>query len=234
MIKEIVDFRLTYSQAFIPRRYRNPRYKSLSARCPLVILRISEEEAPISHLVVGNDGSETIVRRFDGRYWWPLLASRSDGDGPFPASVAAFTARAAQDSPFVADVLGCWHIKEAEDENVLFGSKSRLLDAHPDSQWESRRGQWKQAERGANRTLFCGSAVLVEGGPPVYFGTSSYSRPRDLSIRVGPSNADCQSAPKFDPGSASNFDPFERRVLTVALASSELAGVAETWRARAA
>lgn len=44
----------------------------------------------------------------------------------------------------------------------------------------------------------------------------------------------CQSAPKFDPGSASNFDPFERRVLTVALASSELAGVAETWRARAA
>jgi hypothetical protein len=45
---------------------------------------------------------------------------------------------------------------------------------------------------------------------------------------------DCQSAFKFDPGSASNFDPFERRVLTVALASSELAGVAETWRARAA
>ena len=38
---------------------------------------------------------------------------------------------------------------------------------------------------------------------------------------------------KFDPASASNFDPFERRVLAVALASSELAGVAETWRARA-
>ena len=31
-----------------------------------------------------------------------------------------------------------------------------------------------------------------------------------------------------------NFDPFERPVLTIALASSELAGVAETWRARAA
>ena len=44
----------------------------------------------------------------------------------------------------------------------------------------------------------------------------------------------CQSAFKFDPGSASNFDPFERRVLTGALASSELAGVAETWRARVA
>ena len=44
----------------------------------------------------------------------------------------------------------------------------------------------------------------------------------------------CQSAFKFDPGSASNFDPFERRVLAVALAPSELVGVAETVRARAA
>src|SRR4029079_10070414 len=44
----------------------------------------------------------------------------------------------------------------------------------------------------------------------------------------------CQSAFKFDPVSASNFDPFERRVLTVALASSELARIAVTWPARAA
>jgi hypothetical protein len=36
------------------------------------------------------------------------------------------------------------------------------------------------------------------------------------------------------PVSASNFDPFERRVLTVALVSSELAGIAETKRARVA
>ena len=42
----------------------------------------------------------------------------------------------------------------------------------------------------------------------------------------------CQSAFKFDPVSASNFDPFERRVLTVALVSSELAGIAEARRAR--
>jgi hypothetical protein len=44
----------------------------------------------------------------------------------------------------------------------------------------------------------------------------------------------CQSAFKFDPVSASNFDPFGRRVLAVALAPSELVGVAETVRARAA
>ena len=42
----------------------------------------------------------------------------------------------------------------------------------------------------------------------------------------------CQSASKFDPRSASNFDPLERRVRAVALAPSELVGVAETARAR--
>ena len=44
----------------------------------------------------------------------------------------------------------------------------------------------------------------------------------------------CQSARKFDPVSASNFDPFARRDLRVALDSSELAGIGETRRARAA
>src|SRR5258706_4729578 len=44
----------------------------------------------------------------------------------------------------------------------------------------------------------------------------------------------CQSACKFDPVSASNFDPFERRGLAVALVSPELAGIAETRRARVA
>jgi hypothetical protein len=45
-------------------------------------------------------------------------------------------------------------------------------------------------------------------------------------------NTGCQSASKFDPRSASNFDPLERRVRTVALAASELVGIAETARAR--
>ena len=43
----------------------------------------------------------------------------------------------------------------------------------------------------------------------------------------------CQSALDWDPLSASKRDPFERRVRPVALAPSELAGVAETVRARA-
>ncbi len=46
-------------------------------------------------------------------------------------------------------------------------------------------------------------------------------------------NAICQSASKFDPLSASKFDPLWRRVLAVAIAPSEVVGVAETARAPA-
>ena len=49
---------------------------------------------------------------------------------------------------------------------------------------------------------------------------------------VSVSEGGCQSAFKFDPVSASNFDPLERRVLAVALAPSELVGVVETGRVR--
>ena len=45
-------------------------------------------------------------------------------------------------------------------------------------------------------------------------------------------NRACQSAADRDPVSASKRDPLWRRVRTVALAPSELVGVAETVRAR--
>src|SRR3954465_1370489 len=54
----------------------------------------------------------------------------------------------------------------------------------------------------------------------------------ELAERTTTSFIMCQSASKFDPRSASNFDPLERRVLAIALAPSELVGVAETARAR--
>jgi hypothetical protein len=50
--------------------------------------------------------------------------------------------------------------------------------------------------------------------------------------QVVPMRSTCQTASKFDPRSASNFDPLWRRALAVALAPSELVGVAETARAR--
>ena len=55
-----------------------------------------------------------------------------------------------------------------------------------------------------------------------------------FSLRAQTTYLQCQSAFKFDPVSASNFDPLERDGLAVALVSSELVGVAETRRARVA
>ena len=51
-------------------------------------------------------------------------------------------------------------------------------------------------------------------------------------LKATKANRWCQSALDWDPLSASKRDPFERRVRPVALAPSELAGVAETVRAR--
>ena len=63
-------------------------------------------------------------------------------------------------------------------------------------------------------------------------GTSEKPPSEGFLLSIQPEH--CQSAYKFDPVSASNFDPFARRDLRVALDSSELAGIAETRRARAA
>ena len=57
--------------------------------------------------------------------------------------------------------------------------------------------------------------------------TIGYLSPMEFESKVG-----CQSALEWDPLSASKRDPFDRRVLLVALAASELVGVAETARAR--
>ena len=57
-------------------------------------------------------------------------------------------------------------------------------------------------------------------------------RGRNIGRGTTPDDPRCQSASKFDPRSASNFDPLERRVRVVAVAPSELVGVAETARAR--
>ena len=56
---------------------------------------------------------------------------------------------------------------------------------------------------------------------------------RELHRLLGKKTLECQSALNWAPLSASKRDPFERRVLAVALAPSELAGVAATARARA-
>lgn len=79
----------------------------------------------------------------------------------------------------------------------------------------------------SNRTL----NAMVAGAFAVAVGTLA------ATSATAQSEADmekCQSALDWDPRSASKGDPFDRRILPVALGSSELAGIAETSRARLA
>ena len=70
--------------------------------------------------------------------------------------------------------------------------------------------------------------------PPRSWRSSGWSRNPICRCAARWISLGCQSALDRDPRSASKRDPLERRVLAVALAPSELVGVAETARARAA
>src|SRR5712672_3197492 len=74
----------------------------------------------------------------------------------------------------------------------------------------------------------CGVWALYPGNTRAVISRELDQRTHVARINAQRPFTECQSACKFDPVSASNFDPFERRVLTVALVSSELAGIAET------
>jgi len=85
--------------------------------------------------------------------------------------------------------------------------------------------------------LWAAAAIVVElgGSVLVIFGRWVWLGAGGLGVLTAVAMLtanDCQSAFNFDPASASNFDPLQARVLMVALAPSELAGVAETARAR--
>jgi hypothetical protein len=76
-----------------------------------------------------------------------------------------------------------------------------------------------------------GNAVFVRSDIIVESNKTTMTETPLVTANTSTTNT-CQSAPKFDPRSAFNFDLLERRVRTVALAPSELVRVAETARAR--
>src|SRR5882672_1052224 len=129
----------------------------------------------------------------------------------------------------------------------LYGDGNNLfLSVRPSG---SRSWVFRFRERGGNRIRDMGLGTAGPDGVPL-----QAARDRAVALRadlragrdpIADKKAAAAAAPEAPQKtfgdyaindwcqSASNFDPFERRVLTVALASSELAGVAETWRARA-
>src|SRR5262245_55685705 len=79
----------------------------------------------------------------------------------------------------------------------------------------------------------CQSLVSENNRPRPTEGHCTFFSGGSICSGPGWRTVNCQSALNWAPRSACKRDPFERRVLAVALAPSELAGVAETARARA-
>ena len=81
-----------------------------------------------------------------------------------------------------------------------------------------------------DHTQVSDQGIVIERGRRKCSAVRSPTKRRAaISSRYGEG---CQSALDWDPRSASKGYPFDRRVLMVALAASELAGIAETARAR--
>ncbi|MCK1564282.1 DUF2083 domain-containing protein, partial [Bradyrhizobium sp. 173] len=93
-----------------------------------------------------------------------------------------------------------------------FGGPCPLWNVHQSFSHPGRILVQLAATPDGTRYLSLARTVSLSAGS--YLG-----RPRAVAVGLG---CECQSAFKFDPVSASNFDPFERRVLAVALAPSEL------------
>jgi hypothetical protein len=97
---------------------------------------------------------------------------------------------------------------------------------------EEERAFWDELERKNEKDFYNEVIKFVRGEDHnIKSGTIEMIR-AEIVKRLIAENPHCQSASKFDPRSASNFDPLKRRARVVALAPSELVGVAETARAR--
>lgn len=190
MNEEPVNFRMTYVQEFIPRRHRKPRIEAVHVNQPLVIRRISGEDAPVSHRIVETGGSITEVRRFGDRYFWPLLEPSGRTLERTPANAAEFESFAKKRSPYFADVLGCHFTDNTIEELTFLRGLPRLLEPAYDIYWECREGQLERAKQSANRTVICGETVWIEGGAPVYYAMEIPIRSGNFYIEAGPSTAD--------------------------------------------
>jgi hypothetical protein len=175
MIKHVVPFTLPYRVDFIPYRHRLPEKGAVWSRGAVEIREITPDAAPVSHRILGNDGElQAEVRYFEGEYWWLL------NDPDHPISVETFKSNAKEGDWYALNALDVpFHHAKYRSEDDFFATKPRLLS----SEYEE---QWKKAHRGASKMLFCDSRILVEAGPPNYYGIRETRSA--MSIMVGPSS----------------------------------------------
>lgn len=175
MSKHVVKLALTHRVEFVPFRHRLPRQAGVWSNGAVEIREVTPESAPVSHRILGSDGQlQAEVRCFEGEYWWLL----NDTDPPMSVERFKSLTHGGDWATLNAlDVRFCYAKYSSEEE--FLAAKPRLLG----SEYEE---QWKKANRGASKVLFCDSKVLVEVGPPNYYGIRETRSV--ISLEIGPAS----------------------------------------------
>lgn len=182
----LLNLSLTYAVEHIPYRHRISGEEAVRSEGHVVIEEIIASSAPISHRILDEqDRVQAEVRYYKGGYWWLL------NDVDKPMTVERFASLARDLDWAVLDALDVPGYRARRSEEELNASRSRILRSE-------RKTQWDRAQRGAEKVLFCDSRVLVEAGPPNFFGTREEG---SISFLVGPSSLDRVrgSDPLFGP-----------------------------------
>jgi hypothetical protein len=175
MIKHVVQLALPYRVKFVPYRHRLPETVAVLSFGAVEIREVTPDAAPVSHRILANDGElQAEVRCFEGEYWWLL------NDQDHPMSVEKFKSLAQEGDWYALNALDVSsHYAKYRSEDEFLATKPRLLDS-------DYTEQWTKANRGASKLLFCDSTVLVEAGPPNYYGIRETRSA--MSLEVGPSS----------------------------------------------
>lgn len=182
----LLQLSLTYAVEHIPYRHQLLRQEAVRSEGHVEIQEIAASSAPVSHRILdGQDRVQAEVRFYNDRYWWLL------NDVGKPMTVERFTALARDLDWAVLDALDVPGYCARRTEEELIASQARVLRSEHIAQWD-------RAQRGAEKVLFCDSNVLVEAGPPNYFGSREGA---SISFAVGPSSLDRVrgSDPLFGP-----------------------------------
>lgn len=184
----VVTVMVPYRQCFIRYKHRRTERTGLWTEHRASVPLVEPQAAPIAYRIVPVAGEHRkdsypgcAVRKFEGRFWWPLL----DANGPVASD--DFISLAAKGSERVSLAFGCpldmpYSAKRTLDDFLAEHPKCRLRDSTLD-------GQVKLVEHGAARLVFCGGEVFIAAGQPVYYACESY-KTDDIEILAGPSSLD--------------------------------------------
>jgi len=174
-----------YVASFVRPRRRTTEYGWFAETQDLIIEQVEESAAPVAFeigiLDVGDLFAHYRIRSFRGRLWWQL-----GGDCDLVLRPEIFEGRL-QEADFDALVALDASFAECTDERPLdplpkeFTAVAEIIP-------QSHGDCLAAVQRGASKAIYCGEAVFVEAGEPIFYAVPSDDDPKHLVLKVGSSD----------------------------------------------